>query len=232
MTDLESRGGHGREPRPRPARRHSACRPWRCGRSHRAERSGGMFKPIASRLAISQKTKRRRRPLSISSAALRAVDENGAPRAAIVALTIDVPPTKRRAGLASCGPPVCRRRPCWRSPSQTPVSPCAAPMVLAAEGEQRRRLFLSREVRTGPKQQNAPRRIFRQTRCDDAAARARPHNNDVVMVHRRTSTELLARLRRKRIRPRTVGPSRFNHDGPTLIPVRSRLVARVIQNEG
>ena len=63
-----------------------------------------MFKPIASRLAISQKTKRRRRPLSISSAALRAVDENGAPRAAIVALTIDVPPTKRRAELASCGP--------------------------------------------------------------------------------------------------------------------------------
>ena len=64
-----------------------------------------MFKPIASRLAISQKTKRRRRPLSISSAALRAVDENGAPRAAIVALTIDVPPTKRPRGTRKLRPP-------------------------------------------------------------------------------------------------------------------------------
>ena len=60
----------------------------------------------------------------------------------------------------------------------------AAPMVFAAEGEQRRDRFLLREIRAGLEQQNLPRGVLRQTRRDHAAARTRAHNNDVVMVHR------------------------------------------------
>ena len=62
----------------------------------------------------------------------------------------------------------------------------AAPMMLAAEGEQRRYRLLERKVRAGLEQQNSPRGVLGQARRDDAAARARADNNDVVVIHRRS----------------------------------------------
>ena len=59
----------------------------------------------------------------------------------------------------------------------------AAPMVLAAKGEQRRNRLLLREVGTGLEQQDPARGVFGQTRGDDAAARSRADNDDVILIH-------------------------------------------------
>jgi len=47
--------------------------------------------------------------------------------------------------------------------------------------------FLSWEIRPRLDQQNAARRVFGQTRRDDAAARSRADDNDVELVHERSS---------------------------------------------
>jgi len=60
-------------------------------------------------------------------------------------------------------------------------------MVLAAHGEQRRHRLLLWEIRPRLDKQDAAGGIFGETRRDDAAARARADNNDVELVHGRSS---------------------------------------------
>ena len=59
----------------------------------------------------------------------------------------------------------------------------AAPMVLAAESKERRHGFLLREIGAGLEQQDFTRGIFGQTRRDNAPARARADNDDIIVVH-------------------------------------------------
>ena len=122
---------------------------------------------------------------------------NGAPRAAIVALTIDVPPTSRPRGTRKLRP---RNVPApsvlAKSQSNSGIPPAHAPMVLAADGEQRRHRLLLWEIGPRLEQQDAAGGVFGETRRDDAAARSRADDNDVELVHGRSSKRARRRGRR------------------------------------
>ena len=106
---------------------------------------------------------------------------NGAPRAAIVALIIDVPPTRRPRGTRKLRPPnVPAPSVLTKSQSNSGIPPAprqwCSPLKVNSGGT----VFLLREVRPGLEQQDAARGVFDETRRDDAAARSRADNNDVV----------------------------------------------------
>ena len=112
---------------------------------------------------------------------------NGAPRAAIVALIIDVPPTRRPRGTRKLRPPKAPA-PSVLVKSQSNSGIPAAPRQWCSPLNVNSGGIVSSRGKSGPASSSKTFRagIFGQTRRNDAAARACANDNDVIVVHRRS----------------------------------------------